>query len=74
MSVLSTSEMKTAKGMEGDDEALMRGDYESSKNAGAADFIAYTKAYGGTFHINGIVFLFMFVDIIRIRGNCWFRL
>ena len=57
--VLSTSEMKTAKEMEGDNEALMRGDYESSKNAGVADFIAYTKAYGGTFHIIAIVFLFM---------------
>ncbi len=74
MSVLSTSEMKTAKEMEGDDEALMRGDYKSSKNAGVADFIAYTKAYGGAFHIIAIVFLFMFVDIIRIGGNYWFRL
>jgi hypothetical protein len=57
--------------MEGDDEALKKGDYELTKTAGAVDFIAYAKADSSTFHTITVVFMIMFVELNLIGGDYW---
>jgi len=64
--------------VESDEEALKRGklvqDDESTKTAGAADFVAYAKSGSGVAPTIGVVFLFMAVHCIRIGGDYWLRL
>lgn len=63
---------------ETDEEAKRRGklvqDDESTKTAGAKDFIAYAKVGSGIYVTLCVIVLFILVHVIRIAGDYWLRL